>query len=592
MAASLGLPPPPQIGKHGLLGSILPGLGMMQDEHRLALYQKSLELAQGLYQAALYRQQASTVTDPQERLALVTNPGKLGENLSANYAPQTGAAGTTTRYFGPGGQARFNTQTGISPGNNKPYAFTGNGFQSGASLGGVISQDDKTGALIDQGTGLTGQSVAIPTTLAPGEKAPGILPTMNFGGTPPPQIGSGQPGSPGYFPPGAQPPAQVGPLPNLAANAPRLTSGAPVGEQMTPNTVAAMTGDPGGFIGGLLGAPRVQITSGARSAARNAAVGGSPTSEHIPGNGFAYDFIPPRGMSNQAAIQRIVQSGVPFDQVIDEGNHVHFGVGPQMRGQVMAGSGGTAHLIGPAPDPAANAPRLGANVVPGAVVAGPSNAAQFRTVPGTQVPGGNPHSTYQVNPANGQVTEMKPEFGMDEVQSNRKAFYGSDQYKAAESNVAPLVGLTQTINSAAPGGIVDMAAIDTLAKSLNPTGVIRTGMVKILMDHTGLPAELQGQILNATGNGFLTPAVIRQIGRTTWSYAKAHVDAANDLAQKDAALAQQHGFQPQDVGESPPSLPPVPKWARDPIPAQPVPGRTYWGPRGPGVWNGKAFVMQ
>jgi len=86
--------------------------------------------------------------------------------------------------------------------------------------------------------------------------------------------------------------------------------------------------DPSGLLGQLVGAP-VTITSGYRTPQQNAAVGGVPNSAHlVPGE--AYDFIP-KGISNADAIQRITQSGMPFDQVIDEGNHVHLSFAPSNR---------------------------------------------------------------------------------------------------------------------------------------------------------------------------------------------------------------------------------------------------------------------
>jgi hypothetical protein len=74
------------------------------------------------------------------------------------------------------------------------------------------------------------------------------------------------------------------------------------------------------------------ISSAARSAARNAAVGGSPTSSHLTDQ--ALDFVPHDGDTARAA-KALAASGVPYDQIIDEGNHVHVGWGPKMRGQFL-----------------------------------------------------------------------------------------------------------------------------------------------------------------------------------------------------------------------------------------------------------------
>lgn len=89
--------------------------------------------------------------------------------------------------------------------------------------------------------------------------------------------------------------------------------------------------DPSGYIAGAIGGP-VSITSGYRTVAHNAAVGGVPNSAHLSGQ--AYDFVP-RGMSTAQAAQKLASSGVPFDQVINEGDHVHVSFAPSHRGQVL-----------------------------------------------------------------------------------------------------------------------------------------------------------------------------------------------------------------------------------------------------------------
>lgn len=67
--------------------------------------------------------------------------------------------------------------------------------------------------------------------------------------------------------------------------------------------------------------PGVNVTSGRRSAERNAAVGGAPNSHHLTGN--AYDLTPPPGMTMAQLEQRLRQSGLPFRELINEGDHVH-----------------------------------------------------------------------------------------------------------------------------------------------------------------------------------------------------------------------------------------------------------------------------
>lgn len=88
----------------------------------------------------------------------------------------------------------------------------------------------------------------------------------------------------------------------------------------------------------VLGVP-LRVTSGYRTPTQNLEVGGSPTSDHP--NGLAADFVP-EGMSPYTAYRRLsaaIRAGTlpPFDQLIfyAADNHVHVGLGPQMRGELL-----------------------------------------------------------------------------------------------------------------------------------------------------------------------------------------------------------------------------------------------------------------
>lgn len=64
----------------------------------------------------------------------------------------------------------------------------------------------------------------------------------------------------------------------------------------------------------------IKITSGYRSELVNHLVGGARNSQHISGN--AADFIVP-GLSISEVIQKIKNSGIEYDQLINEGAWVH-----------------------------------------------------------------------------------------------------------------------------------------------------------------------------------------------------------------------------------------------------------------------------
>jgi hypothetical protein len=79
-----------------------------------------------------------------------------------------------------------------------------------------------------------------------------------------------------------------------------------------------------------LGNKPVRITSGYRSPAVNRAIGGVSTSAHCFGH--AIDFQCPSFGTPYEVCQRILQAGLPFDQLIHEyGNWTHISFDPTMR---------------------------------------------------------------------------------------------------------------------------------------------------------------------------------------------------------------------------------------------------------------------
>lgn len=82
-----------------------------------------------------------------------------------------------------------------------------------------------------------------------------------------------------------------------------------------------------------LGAPIV-VSSGYRSPALNAAIGGAQNSDHTRGD--AADFICPDFGAPSTIVSALKDSGIQFDQLIEEfGRWVHISFGPRMRGQVL-----------------------------------------------------------------------------------------------------------------------------------------------------------------------------------------------------------------------------------------------------------------
>ena len=86
----------------------------------------------------------------------------------------------------------------------------------------------------------------------------------------------------------------------------------------------------------LLGRP-MHIDSGYRCDALNTAVKGSKTSAHM--RGYAADFVCPRYGDPLRIVHAVAQSGIAFDQCIQEGTWVHVSFDPRLRKEVL-----TAHF--------------------------------------------------------------------------------------------------------------------------------------------------------------------------------------------------------------------------------------------------------
>src|SRR5258706_16092735 len=83
----------------------------------------------------------------------------------------------------------------------------------------------------------------------------------------------------------------------------------------------------------------IHINSAFRSRELNAAIGGSPSSAHL--DGYAADLVSPGFGTPREVCQAIAGAGIPFDQLIEEGNWVHISVNPRFRKEVL-----TAHFEG------------------------------------------------------------------------------------------------------------------------------------------------------------------------------------------------------------------------------------------------------
>jgi len=100
----------------------------------------------------------------------------------------------------------------------------------------------------------------------------------------------------------------------------------------------------------LLGGKSILVSSGYRSPALNAAVGGARDSAHL--QGLAADFTCPGYGTPLDVARKIAASNIAFDQVIQEGTWVHIGLAPagrRARGEVLTakfGPGPTTYMNG------------------------------------------------------------------------------------------------------------------------------------------------------------------------------------------------------------------------------------------------------
>lgn len=95
----------------------------------------------------------------------------------------------------------------------------------------------------------------------------------------------------------------------------------------------------------ILGDLVVTVSSGFRCLALNRAIRGAKASAHL--SGLAVDFNCYGFGSPLAVCRAIAGSGLPFDQLIEEGSWVHISFDPRMRRQILTkrpGGGYTAGL--------------------------------------------------------------------------------------------------------------------------------------------------------------------------------------------------------------------------------------------------------
>lgn len=83
----------------------------------------------------------------------------------------------------------------------------------------------------------------------------------------------------------------------------------------------------------LLDCNPIIISSGFRNMEVNRIIGGSTKSAHMLG--WAVDFICPRFGTPKQIVDKLKESDIKFDQVIEEGTWVHISFAPERRKQIL-----------------------------------------------------------------------------------------------------------------------------------------------------------------------------------------------------------------------------------------------------------------
>jgi hypothetical protein len=339
---------------------------------------------------------------------------------------------------------------------------------------------------------------------------------------------------------------------------------------LAPQVTAALKANPGPFLSAALGFP-VTITSTSRDAAHNAAVGGSPTSEHIPGNGYAVDFTVPSGVPDSQVQAAFAKSGMAVDQLIKEGNgswHVGESNGGG-RGLFLDRSGASAPAPAIPTTPQSQAPNDG-------MMHGRGTSAPYH--PDWAPPGAmyTRDAIGNVSPVAGTLVDPQSVAALaagaqtnPQVQAYRTA---STAYNTAKANASTMSG---------PAALALLSAT---------TGV--TGTPEEVVKAAGLPNTIAGTLKGLAGYGPFTAQLRQQImdvahNAVTATYGQAaQFDASRAAIEKQSRLAPGSiqagvGAPPPRYFVSPDTLPP---------PASRIVGQVYDGPSGPHLWSAKGWL--
>lgn len=195
-----------------------------------------------------------------------------------------------------------------------------------------------------------------------------------------------------------------------------------------------------------------------------------------------------------------------------------------------------------------------ASALPAPIASHPQPAALPQRAPGVRMlgaPGGGTGAGLFQIPGSeglfqrdymGQVHQAAPaEFTSDNALAMRKELQSSEEWKAAQTATNAVNSLHEAIrNASGNNGVIDMAAIMNLSRA-ETGGVPRQGQVKTILDHFGVPQDVENRIMSTVGNGALTPQSLKQVMDMLHAYANTAQGALQQRYQDDETTAKQHG---------------------------------------------------
>lgn len=480
--------------------------------------------------------QALQNAPPERRLAMLLNPGKLGEEVAKNFAPITTAEGATQTMFGgagAGGGSFVAPKMGFDPVSGRGYTQTpGATTPTGPSLGGGFSVSP-TGAVVSDRMGLTGQTVSLPQLKPLGSSLEDFVPGLGLNNQSPAQ-GQTQPAT----------------APAANANAPRGIRNNNFGNlRQLPNGHAwpGQTGvDPDGYA--TFATPQDGVANAAANLQSYAKQGintltGIVSTWAPKGDGkndpvaYAHYLAGKLGVDPNAPLDltdKTVQQGI-LRGIFDFEN------GPGAMAAYRAPKGALAA----APGAGATVHTLAGAASPTLLSEGDPRLARFPK--GTVV---------QQNPNGELAVVQQPEYSPAERSKIRQQFLESEAYKGHIAASSALQALVQNIGKMT--GPAAYSILDTYVRTINPGAVARQGSLAAVHDSLGLPAHIVGGLQNMVGEGSIPLQTQQQILNAVTPFAQAHYDQAKSFYDANTALATARHFDPAEVtapiGERPKNM--------------------------------------